>query len=151
MGKDVRIAVRVTAMEKEKIQAKARKCGLSVTEYVKQRALGYEPRTVPLDALFACLEKLGELADKASSPEQAFAIGKETARRMWGDRYQVLVTVHLKDNDEMNTLIESIQTQGILSPLIVQPIADTDEYEVISGHRRLHAAQKTGITEGVCL
>ena len=69
MGKDVRIAVRVTAIEKEKIQAKARKCGLSVTEYVKQRALGYEPRAVPPDALFACLEKLGELAGKASSPE----------------------------------------------------------------------------------
>ena len=69
MGKDVRIAVRVTAMEKEKIQAKARKCGLSTTEYVKQRALGYEPRGIPPDALFLCLEKLGELADKANSPE----------------------------------------------------------------------------------
>lgn len=69
MGKDVRIAVRVTAIEKEKIQAKARKCGLSTTEYVKQRALGYEPRTVPPDALFVCLERLGELTDKASSPE----------------------------------------------------------------------------------
>ena len=69
MGKDVRIAVRVTAMEKEKIQAKARKCGLSTSEYVKQRALGYEPRTVPPDALFVCLERLGELTDKASSPE----------------------------------------------------------------------------------
>ena len=31
--------------------------------------MGYEPRAVPPDALFACLEKLGELADKASSPE----------------------------------------------------------------------------------
>ena len=69
MGKDVRIAVRVTVKEKERIQAKVRKCGLSTTEYVKQRALGYEPRAVPPDALFACLEKLGELADKASSPE----------------------------------------------------------------------------------
>ena len=69
MGKDVRIAVRVTAIEKEKIQAKARKCGLSTTEYVKQRAVGYEPREVPPGALFACLERLGELADKASSPE----------------------------------------------------------------------------------
>ena len=47
----------------------------------------------------------------------------------------------------MNTLIESIQTQGILSPLIVQPIENTDEYEVISGHRRLHVAVKAGITE----
>lgn len=69
MEKDMRIAVRVTAIEKEKIQAKARKCGLSTTEYVKQRALGYEPREVPPGALFACLERLGELADKASSPE----------------------------------------------------------------------------------
>ena len=64
-----RIELRVTAREKEKIQAKARKCGLSTTEYIKQRALGYEPRSVPPDALFACLERLGELADKASSPE----------------------------------------------------------------------------------
>ena len=69
MGKDIRIAVRVTAKEKDKIQSKARKCGLSTTEYVKQRALGYEPRGIPPDALFLCLEKLGELADKASSPE----------------------------------------------------------------------------------
>ena len=53
----------------------------------------------------------------------------------------------VKDDEEMNTLIESLQTQGILSPLIVRPIENTDEYEVISGHRRLHAAVKAGITE----
>ncbi len=53
----------------------------------------------------------------------------------------------VKDDDEMNTLIESVQTQGILSPLIVRPIENTKEYEVISGHRRLHAAVKAGITE----
>ena len=53
----------------------------------------------------------------------------------------------VKDDEEMNTLIESIQTQGVLSPLIVRPIENTDEYEVVSGHRRLHAAQKAGITE----
>ena len=53
----------------------------------------------------------------------------------------------VKDDEEMNTLIESIQTQGILSPLIVRPIENTDEYEVVSGHRRLHAARKAGITE----
>lgn len=34
-----------------------------------------------------------------ATPEQAFAIGKETARRMWGDRYQVLVTVHLNTDN----------------------------------------------------
>lgn len=53
----------------------------------------------------------------------------------------------VKDDEEMNTLIESVQTQGILSPLIVRPIENTEEYEVISGHRRLHAAQKAGIVE----
>lgn len=53
----------------------------------------------------------------------------------------------VKDDAEMNTLIESIQTQGVLSPLIVRPIENTEEYEVISGHRRLHAARKAGITE----
>ena len=53
----------------------------------------------------------------------------------------------VKDDEEMNTLIESVQTQGILSPMIVRPIESTDEYEVISGHRRLHAAVKAGITE----
>ena len=53
----------------------------------------------------------------------------------------------VKDDEEMNTLIESVQTVGILSPLIVRPIENTNEYEVISGHRRLHAAVKAGITE----
>lgn len=57
-----------------------------------------------------------------------------------GHPYKVL------DNEEMYALIDSIQTQGILSPLIVRPMEDTaDEYEVISGHRRLHAAQKAGL------
>ena len=56
--------------------------------------------------------------------------------------YQVL------DNDEMNRLIESVQQQGIMTPLIVRPLEDTtDEYEIISGHRRFRAAQKAGLAE----
>lgn len=52
------------------------------------------------------------------------------------------------DNEEMESLAESIQTQGIISPLIVRPMEEkTDEYEVISGHRRLYAAIKAGLTE----
>ena len=50
------------------------------------------------------------------------------------------------DNEEMNTLIESIQHLGIITPLTVRPLENTeDEYEVISGHRRLHAAVKAGL------
>jgi ParB family chromosome partitioning protein len=69
------------------------------------------------------------------------AIPVEKLRPFAGHPFKV------RDDAEMNTLIESIQTQGVLSPLIVRPIENTDEYEVVSGHRRLHAAQKAGITE----
>lgn len=54
----------------------------------------------------------------------------------------------VQDNEEMNALIESIQKQGILSPLIVRPKENTaDEYEIVSGHRRFRAAVKAGIKE----
>ena len=58
-----------------------------------------------------------------------------------GHPYKVL------DNEEMEMLTESVQNEGVLSPLIVRPLEGTDGYEVISGHRRLHAAQKAGLSE----
>ncbi len=51
---------------------------------------------------------------------------------------------YVKDDDDMEQLTESIRSQGVLTPLVVRPL-DTGEYEVISGHRRLHACQKAGI------
>lgn len=52
------------------------------------------------------------------------------------------------DNEEMESLTESIMQNGIVSPIIVRPLENTDgEYEVISGHRRLYAARKAGLTE----
>lgn len=50
----------------------------------------------------------------------------------------------VQDNEEMESLTESIRENGVLSPLIVRPL-ETGEYEVISGHRRLHAAEKAGL------
>lgn len=61
-------------------------------------------------------------------------------RTFEGHPYKVL------DNEEMDSLTESIKEQGILSPLVVRPL-ENGEYEVISGHRRLHAAEKAGLTE----
>ncbi|MBQ7500903.1 MAG: ParB/RepB/Spo0J family partition protein [Clostridia bacterium] len=58
-----------------------------------------------------------------------------------GHPYKVL------DDDSMNELTESVQESGIMEPLIVRPLEDTDNYEIISGHRRFRAAQKAGITE----
>ena len=48
------------------------------------------------------------------------------------------------DNEEMDQLVWSILTQGLLTPLVVRPL-ENGEYEVISGHRRLHACKKAGI------
>ena len=59
-----------------------------------------------------------------------------------GHPYKVL------DNEEMNNLIQSVQEYGIMSPLTLRPLENkTDEYEIISGHRRFRAAQKAGLTE----
>ena len=52
----------------------------------------------------------------------------------------------IRDDEEMDQLVWSVLTQGILTPIVVRPL-DTGEYEVISGHRRVHACQKAGITE----
>ena len=51
---------------------------------------------------------------------------------------------YVKDDDEMLNLTQSISENGILSPLIVRPI-ENNKYEVISGHRRLHASIKAGM------
>ena len=73
---------------------------------------------------------------------QAIYIPIQSLHPFEGHPYKV------QDNDEMNRLIESIQEQGVLTPLIVRPLEDTEaEYEVISGHRRLRAAQKAGLKE----
>jgi ParB family chromosome partitioning protein len=54
----------------------------------------------------------------------------------------------VRDDEEMEALVDSIRENGILTPLIVRPMDNTtNEYEIISGHRRLHAAEKAGIAE----
>ena len=54
----------------------------------------------------------------------------------------------VQDNEEMEALAESIKEHGIVSPVIVRPLENTtDEYEIISGHRRVMASKKAGISE----
>ncbi len=54
----------------------------------------------------------------------------------------------VQDNEEMDALAESIKEHGVVSPIIVRPLENTtDEYEIISGHRRVMASRKAGITE----
>ena len=52
----------------------------------------------------------------------------------------------VKDDEEMEVLVDSIKEQGILSPIIARPL-ENGEYEIISGHRRLFASKRAGLTE----
>ena len=72
---------------------------------------------------------------------KSIAIPVEKLYPFEGHPYKVL------DDEEMEMLTESVQNEGVLSPLIVRPLEGTDGYEVISGHRRLHAAQRAGLSE----
>ena len=69
---------------------------------------------------------------------QAAQLPIEKLRPFVGHPFQV------KDDTEMEQLVHSILTQGLLTPISVCPI-ENNEYEVISGHRRLHACKKAGI------
>lgn len=82
-----------------------------------------------------------EIKTKNQPKKKAANIQVGKLRIFEGHPFKVL------DDEDMNNLTESIKAQGIISPLIVRTIESTDEYEVISGHRRLHAAIKAGFSE----
>ena len=75
---------------------------------------------------------------KSKNTVQAMQLPIEKLRPFEGHPFQV------KDDAEMEQLVWSILTQGLLTPITVRPL-ENNEYEVISGHRRLHACQKAGI------
>ena len=82
-----------------------------------------------------------EIKIKNQPKKKAANIQVDKLRTFKGHPFKVL------DDEDMDNLTESIKAQGIISPLIVRIIENTDEYEVISGHRRLHAAIKAGLSE----
>jgi len=76
--------------------------------------------------------------NKAKNTVQAAQLPVNKLRPFEGHPFQV------KDDAEMEQLTWSILTQGLLTPITVRPL-ENNEYEVISGHRRLRACQKAGI------
>ena len=56
------IYVRVTPQEKKRIAANAKKCGLSVSEYIRQRSLGFAPRGIPPQVYYSLCDKLDALS-----------------------------------------------------------------------------------------
>lgn len=65
--------VRVSPAEKQRTQTAAGRCGLTLSEYLRQRALGYEPRFHPPQAFFNSLDRLEHLTDQLAQYDPAFA------------------------------------------------------------------------------
>ena len=78
-NRTVGINIRVTVTEKKKVTMLAKKCCLSLSEYLRQRALGYEPGGHPPTEAFDVLDKLDEIAENCSAREGA-AINAQTDR-----------------------------------------------------------------------
>ena len=77
--RSIGINVRVTVTEKKRVTMLARKCGLSLSEYLRQRALGYEPGGHPPKEVFDVLDKIDEMAESCSMRDGA-AISAHTDR-----------------------------------------------------------------------
>ncbi len=72
--RSVGINVRVSVTEKRKMTLMAKRCGLSLSEYLRQRALGYEPGGHPPKEVFDVLDRLDEIAE-GCSPTTSAEIG----------------------------------------------------------------------------
>ncbi len=93
----------------------------------------------------------------ARAPELHAFIESEVLRQLKAEHHPINISVDMilsfadnpyqvLDNEEMDELVQSIKERGILTPLIVMPKPnDTHVFELISGHRRLYAAQKAGL------
>ena len=77
--RSVGINVRVSVTEKKKVTMLAKKCRLSLSEYLRQRALDYEPDGQPPKEVFTVLDKIDEIAENCSAREGA-AINAQTDR-----------------------------------------------------------------------
>ena len=69
--RSVGINVRVSVTEKRKMTLMAKRCGLSLSEYLRQRVLGYEPGGHPPKEVFDVLDKLDEIAESCSPTTSA--------------------------------------------------------------------------------
>ena len=78
--------------------------------------------------------------------EMLGVVGEESAMEIEIEKIQPFRhhPFHVTDDARMQDLVESIRKNGILVPAIVRSIGN-DKYEMISGHRRMHAAQKLGL------
>ena len=92
------IYVRVTEKEKVRIENKAKKCGLSVSEYLRKRALGYSPKALLPESFYEFTEKIGilyEALGTLNSNELQVEVLK-----LLDEIYAKLLTLGRKDGDD---------------------------------------------------
>ena len=95
MSKEKGIYFHVSEKEKTKIAANAKICGLKQSEYLRQRALGYEPKPVLPGVFYAFTERLDKLIDKDVSPNvtaEALRLLREISDILIKPRKEVLQT-----------------------------------------------------------
>ena len=79
--RSVGINVRVSVTEKRKMTLMAKRCGLSLSEYLRQRALGYEPGGHPPKEVFDVLDKLDDIAARCSARDETDIIAQTDRMR----------------------------------------------------------------------
>ena len=88
----------------------------------------------------------GEKIKLTSIDELLGVVNEESAMEIEIDKIKPFAGHPFKviDDEKMQDLIESISESGVLTPVLIRPVQN-DGYEMISGHRRMHAAQKAGL------
>lgn len=88
----------------------------------------------------------GEKIKLTSIDELLGVVNEESAMEIEIDKIKPFAGHPFKviDDEKMQDLIESISESGVLTPVLIRP-DQNDGYEMISGHRRMHAAQKAGL------
>ena len=96
------------------------------------KALGAKPKAAP------AVPAIKEPAAEPSGPIATLPLSK--LRPFRGHPYQV------REDAELLALSDSIEQHGVLSPVLVRPLEGTNDYEIVSGHRRCRAAELAGLS-----
>ena len=98
--KDRKVQLKTRATEKEKlrIENKAKKCGLSVSEYLRKRALGYSPKALLPESFYEFIEKLGVLYEALGTLNSTEL--QAEVLKLLDEIYAKLLTPGRKDSDD---------------------------------------------------
>lgn len=90
--------MRATEKEKVRIENKAKKCGLSVSEYLRKRALGYSPNTILPESFYELTEKIGVLYESLGTLNSTEL--QAEVLKLLDEIYAKLLTPDRKDGDD---------------------------------------------------